>query len=267
MQDTVKVEHAYRDDSTQDDRPKRFTKEMIDSCCLRIKQGKSFYYGSTDTCLFRALKKHSISGKTVAIIGSEYPLYESICILCGGFPTTIEYKKIISEDDRVAAITVDEYEKKPFPFDAAVSISSLEHDGLGRYGDPVNPDGDLQTMTRMKSLIKKDGLLFLSVPVGRDKLVWNLHRVYGKIRLPKLLDGWKILDIYHYWYTWQPVFVLQNSDAGKPDLDRFLGLMEITSPAREAIDAAFVLYFKVTNKLKRKIDWYCRRHNRSNADV
>ena len=34
------------------------------------------------------------------------------------------------------------------------------------------------------------GLLFLSVPVGPDVVAWNLHRRYGHVRLPLLLDGW-----------------------------------------------------------------------------
>ncbi|KAJ1487113.1 hypothetical protein T484DRAFT_1787720 [Baffinella frigidus] len=33
-------------------------------------------------------------------------------------------------------------------FDAVVSFSSVEHTGLGRYGDALNPWGDLQTIAR-----------------------------------------------------------------------------------------------------------------------
>jgi hypothetical protein len=226
MQKKIKVEYIYRNDLTHDDHPRIYTKEMIDSYFLQIKQKQTFYYGATDACLYKALEQYSINGKKVAIIGSQCPLYESICLFYGGVPTTFDYQKIISEDDRLTAITVKEYEGKPILFDAAFSISSFEHDGLGRYGDPTNPDGDLQAMAKMKSVIKKGGLLFLSVPVGRDKLVWNLYRIYGNLRLQKLLSGWKILNIYHHMYNWQPVFVLQNSDAGRYNLDYFLGMME-----------------------------------------
>ena len=31
-------------------------------------------------------------------------------------------------------------------FDVALSISSFDHDGLGRYGDPLEPDNDLRAM-------------------------------------------------------------------------------------------------------------------------
>ena len=39
-----------------------------------------------------------------------------------------------------------------------MSISSFEHDGLGRYGDPVNAFGDFEAMTEMESIITEGGL-------------------------------------------------------------------------------------------------------------
>lgn len=57
----------------------------------------------------------------------------------------------------------------------------------GRYGDPLNPDADLEAMARVRSILKPGGLLLLTVPVGPDVLVFNLHRRYGPARLPLLL--------------------------------------------------------------------------------
>ena len=45
-------------------------------------------------------------------------------------------------------------------------ISSFDHDGLGRYGDPINPEGDLQAMQTVASVLRDDGILFLTVPIG-----------------------------------------------------------------------------------------------------
>jgi hypothetical protein len=65
--------------------------------------------------------------------------------------------------------------------------------------------------------------LFLSIPIGKDTLVWNAHRIYGKIRLPLLLKGWKLLDSFGFENSLfemdtqkgrryvQPIFVLQNT--------------------------------------------------------
>ena len=117
-------------------------------------------------------------------------------------------------------ITPQEYDRDPIRFDAAFSISTFEHDGLGRYGDPLNPKGDLDSMKKMKSMLKPKGILFLAVPIGPDALVWNAHRIYGRLRLPLLLEGWKILDTFGFEESQlnqgeigaysQPIFVLEN---------------------------------------------------------
>ncbi len=47
-------------------------------------------------------------------------------------------------------------------------------------------------MGEMRALVKPDGFLVLGVPVARDAVVWNAHRLYGRARLPLLLRGWSI---------------------------------------------------------------------------
>ena len=95
-------------------------------------------------------------------------------------------------------VTVEEFEKNPRTFDAILSVSSIEHDGLGRYGDPINPKGDLMFMEKAKTMIPQDGLFFLQVPIGKDRLFFNAYRIYGKLRLPKLLNGWRVLDTFGF---------------------------------------------------------------------
>ena len=150
------------------------------------------YYGETDKWLYEVLDLCPISGINVAVMGSTCPWYETIVLEFGGKPTTIEYNLPGYNRPDIEEISVQEYWKNPRQFDAALSISSFEHDGLGRYGDPLNPSGDLRAMAEMKKVLKKDGILFLAIPVGIDKIVWNAHRIYGPIRFPMLTDGWKL---------------------------------------------------------------------------
>jgi hypothetical protein len=223
----ISIEYDYIDESENLRGIKIYTDELIGEYINKIKKEETFYYGITDKCLYQALKRYSINGKIVAIMGSQVPLYESICIHYGGIPTTIEYQKIESSSDSLKTLTVDEFALNPKEFDCAFSISSFEHDGLGRYGDSINPQGDLEAMSRMKKIVKRNGLLFLSVPIGNDKIVWNMHRQYGHIRLPMLLKGWKILDIFHLNYSaWQPVFILQNTNSPGFKLQLYLFLMK-----------------------------------------
>jgi SAM-dependent methyltransferase len=79
-------------------------------------------------------------------------------------------------------------------FDIITCISTVEHAGLaGRYGvtEPF-ADGDLAMMRTMRAALSYGGRLLLTVPVGVDKVCGSLHRIYGRNRLPLLLDGWKI---------------------------------------------------------------------------
>jgi hypothetical protein len=174
-----------------------FLKKDIDELIKKAMRKEINYYGHVDTCLYEALEDFPIREKKVAIMGSVIPWYESICLAYGGIPTTIEYNRITTDDDRLKVMTVEEYDKNPIQLDMAFSISSFEHDGLGRYGDPIDPNGDLKAMKKMKKIIRKNGIMFLNVPCGgEDGLVWNAHRIYGPIRFPLLIEGWEILKKY-----------------------------------------------------------------------
>lgn len=76
-------------------------------------------------------------------------------------------------------------------FDVIVNTSTIEHVGLGRYGDSKSDQGDLKAMQSLKTLLKPNGKMLLTIPVGRDAVHGFLHRVYGKKRLPTLLKGFR----------------------------------------------------------------------------
>ncbi len=73
--------------------------------------------------------------------------------------------------------------KLTFANDSIESLSCMhviEHIGLGRYGDPLNSDGDLQASLELARVLTKGGLLFIVVPVGKDSVVrFNAHRIYS----------------------------------------------------------------------------------------
>ncbi len=55
----------------------------------------------------------------------------------------------------------------------------VEHVGLGRYGDPLDPDGDLKAMAELVRVLAPGGSLLFVVPVGRPRILFNAHRVYS----------------------------------------------------------------------------------------
>ncbi len=80
----------------------------------------------------------------------------------------------------------------PQSFDLILNCSTIEHLGLGRYGDRVDPDADLKGMSRLHDLLKPTGIMLLTTPVGIDTVYSPLHRIYGHARLPRLLGHFSV---------------------------------------------------------------------------
>lgn len=136
----------------------------------------------------------NVRGKDVAVIGSLTPWLEAIIINMGAKSvTTVEYNKPTATT-KIKTIEYTDFVRDDQMFDAIFSYSSIEHSGLGRYGDPLNPDGDIEAMQHIHAKLRDGGLLFLGVPVGKDAITWNAHRVYGEIRLPLITRGFVELE-------------------------------------------------------------------------
>lgn len=63
--------------------------------------------------------------------------------------------------------------------DSVSCLHALEHFGLGRYGDPINPDGHLAGLRALRELLRPAGMLYLSVPMGPQRIEFNAHRVFA----------------------------------------------------------------------------------------
>lgn len=70
----------------------------------------------------------------------------------------------------------------PFEDDSIQSLSCMhvvEHVGLGRYGDLLDPEGDLKAISELKRVLAQGGSLLFVIPVGKPKVVFNAHRIYS----------------------------------------------------------------------------------------
>ncbi|HEX7905093.1 MAG TPA: DUF268 domain-containing protein [Chitinophagaceae bacterium] len=92
-------------------------------------------------------------------------------------------------DYRPADLQLSNYESdfadlKNLPF-ADNLISSLscmhtvEHIGLGRYGDALDTEGDIKAINELKRVLKPGGDLLFVTPVGKQKIEFNAHRIYS----------------------------------------------------------------------------------------
>lgn len=197
--------------------PLIYDDEEIDAYMAAISAGGTGGYGLVDVWIQNAFKRYPITGLDVVTMGSISPWYESMILVHGGRPHAIDYNPILSRSERLTTWTIDKWERERRRFDYALSISSFEHDGLGAYGDPIDPEGDLKAMRKMKEILKPGGILLLAVPTGQDLVRFNSVRIYGRLRLPLLIEGWDWIDSEGYEDRLletngdnQPVLILRN---------------------------------------------------------
>ncbi|WP_316797819.1 DUF268 domain-containing protein [Pedobacter frigidisoli] len=87
--------------------------------------------------------------------------------------------------------------KLDFEDNSIESIScmhTIEHIGLGRYGDPIDVDGDLKAFNELKRVCAKNGNLLVVVPVGNQKIAFNAHRIYNPNSIISYMDGFDLQD-------------------------------------------------------------------------
>ena len=73
-------------------------------------------------------------------------------------------------------------------FENAASYSFIEHSGLGRYGEALSANGDIEMLKMIQCLLKPGGLMFLGVQTSKDNtsyIEYNYHRVYGHNRISR----------------------------------------------------------------------------------
>lgn len=88
--------------------------------------------------------------------------------------------------------------KLPFDDEALPSISCLsviEHIGLGRYGDPLDPDGDIKAVEEIKRVTTRGGSILINLPLGQTPTIcFNAHRIYSKEQILNMFQGFKLID-------------------------------------------------------------------------
>jgi len=197
---------------------------VLPNVCYRLLKQYGLYFALLNN-------SQTIFGSKSIIFGSMEPWVEALLYSLGaGNVVTLEYNPLTYNTSNIypSLLTISQpffhtfYTSHHNAFHVAFSISSFDHDGLGRYGDPLSADADLEAMRRVRETLQPGGMLFLTVPVGSDIVVYNLHRRYGAVRLPLLLQGWEVLERIgwnelqldrtdiSFTLTYEPVFVLRK---------------------------------------------------------
>jgi SAM-dependent methyltransferase len=85
----------------------------------------------------------------------------------------------------------------PFADASIKSLSSLhvlEHVGLGRYGDALDPSGSGRTAAELVRVLAPGGRLFLSTPTGRERVEFNAHRVFAPATVLGMFESLELLS-------------------------------------------------------------------------
>ena len=107
----------------------------------------------------------------------------SFCTIVSAFVPVkfYEYRKTNLTLDNLTSESADLLHL-PFENESIQSISCMhviEHIGLGRYGDTLDPDGDLKAIAELKRVLAIGGSLLLVVPIGKPAIFFNAHRIYS----------------------------------------------------------------------------------------
>ncbi len=75
------------------------------------------------------------------------------------------------------------------------ALHAVEHFGLGRYGDPINPDGWKDALLAIQRKIALGGVFYFSVPVGpKNVLCFNAHRIFCPQTIVDVLNELELIS-------------------------------------------------------------------------
>jgi predicted SAM-dependent methyltransferase len=82
--------------------------------------------------------------------------------------------------------------------DSISCLHALEHFGLGRYGDRIDYQGHILGWNNIYKILKKGGKLYFSVPIGKQRIEFNAHRVFSLAYLLKMIEGRYQINSFSY---------------------------------------------------------------------
>jgi hypothetical protein len=143
--------------------------------------------------------------------------------------TIIDIRQLESGVQGLSFIRDDATDLSTIASDSVKSISSLhaaEHFGLGRYSDPIDPSACFKFMNALQRVLAHGGRLYFSVPVGRERVEFNAHRVFA----PKtIVDSFPQLQLLSFSYVADDGNLYEDADvASAAKCDYGCGLFQFT---------------------------------------
>ncbi|MBI3636868.1 MAG: DUF268 domain-containing protein [Candidatus Rokubacteria bacterium] len=137
-----------------------------------------------------------VRGPRVLDVGSTESLLALELASLGYDVTALDVRGYPLRHARITSVSED-IRTTSFPdgrFDTVVALSTVEHVGLGFYGEPVDRDGDRRAVLEIRRVTARGGRFLLTVPFGRAVTMPG-HRVYDRDRLTRLIEGWDVEEL------------------------------------------------------------------------
>jgi hypothetical protein len=97
-------------------------------------------------------------------------------------------------------------------YDSVSSLHSIEHFGLGRYGDPLDLEGHIKGLSNISECVQKGGILYVSFPVGLPRVEFNSQRILDPNLPILLLKNFTLEDFVLIPWNKVPIYGLNPSD-------------------------------------------------------
>jgi Caenorhabditis protein of unknown function, DUF268 len=161
--------------------------------------------------------RHVDVGSSVLMVG----------VLSAHVPTVfVDYRPLVVRQSGLSCLAAD-INRLPFVDRSVQSLSCLhviEHIGLGRYGDPIDADGARLAANDLQRVVAQGGRLYLSTPIGRERVCFNAHRVFAPATILSWFSG---LELTGFSYVSDDGQLHEDASIEKvSDLDYGCGLFE-----------------------------------------
>lgn len=111
--------------------------------------------------------------------------------------TVVDVRSLESRVEGLTFVRGDLTKLDAFETNSVESLSCLhtiEHVGLGRYGDTIDPDGWLKALREVSRVLTPGGTLYLSTPIGRERVRFNADRIFSPRTILACVPGLTLLS-------------------------------------------------------------------------
>jgi glycosyltransferase involved in cell wall biosynthesis len=100
-------------------------------------------------------------------------------------------------------------------------MHTIEHIGLGRYGDPIDPDGDLKAIAELVRVLAPGGSLLFVTPIGKSRIQFNAHRIYSYEQIMEYFSELQLQEFSLIPDNGTSVGIIKNATKALADIQRY----------------------------------------------